>query len=489
MAPGGAVVPPPEKRTGAWLYVKRDTVPGRTNCRDEGCRWGTTPNKTRARDHLVGCAEASRSFPKMMGVLMWQAPAPGALPPATAAQLHEWRMLWTEAMCESCLPLGCFETAAWRAALGAVTTGRFTGPGDRRTLATTCVPLVAAKTNALTAARIREEKSTAVSMDGATVNRRGVYNFVSYSPLVLLYGPARLGSTSATGANLLEAMKDSLQEPIMAVARLGSSAGGGPVAQRPRWRRLLEERVAAVITGSPSSMMRMRNDGVSYGTFLFGYGCAAHASNLVAQNAAKLEPFASALRHSLNATVFFMRCVRARTEHERTVATMAVPGQPPIPSMQPDSHTRWAGEAATVVAIQANLIAMRRTLFSNTLLTPPFDIPSSVVQALEAPSRDAIGRSTPYLKTLAAVVALLEADAAPLSSYAGLFATLRSSLGTHFLDLPAGTRAALQLSLSARYAAFSNPMIALAFYLDGFWGPARGQWPACRERCGRAWGR
>jgi len=49
---------------------------------------------------------------------MPQAPAPGALPPATAAQLHEWRMLWTEAMCESCLPFGCFETAEWRAALG-----------------------------------------------------------------------------------------------------------------------------------------------------------------------------------------------------------------------------------------------------------------------------------------------------------------------------------------------------------------------------------
>jgi len=71
-------------------------------------------------------------------------------------------MLWTEAICELCLPLDCFETAAWRAALEAVTAGRFTGPGDRRALARTYVPLVAAKTDTLTAARIREAEYSVV---------------------------------------------------------------------------------------------------------------------------------------------------------------------------------------------------------------------------------------------------------------------------------------------------------------------------------------
>jgi len=125
--------------------------------------------------------------------------------------------------------------------------------------------------------------------------------------------------------------------------------------------------------------------------------------------------------------------------------------------------------------VEGNLPALRHTLFAITLSTTPFDDPSSVKEALEAPSRAAIGQSTPFLKALAAMVSLLEADAAPLSSFAGLFSTLRSSLDTYFLEIPLTTRVGLQRRLTARYAAFSDPMVALAFYLDGFWGPARGR--------------
>ena len=71
--------------------------------------------------------------------------------------------------------------------------------------------------------------------------------------------------------------------------------------------------------------------------------------------------------------------------------------------------------------------------------------------------------------------ATLESDEAPLSSYAGLFATLRATLDTFFLELPLAARVGLQSSLSARFAAFSDPMVALAFYLDGIWGPTRGR--------------
>jgi len=180
MAPGASVVPPPDKRTGAWLYVDVDTTPCRMDCRGDGCRWGNAPNKTRTRDLLVGCLAAKRSFPEMMGVLVPDVNNFGAPPlPLTTEQLHDWRVLWAEAMCDSCLPLGFLETDAWRAALGAVTGSRFQGPGDRRMLASTYVPLVAAKSDARTAERIREAASSAVSMDGATANRQGVYDFVN----------------------------------------------------------------------------------------------------------------------------------------------------------------------------------------------------------------------------------------------------------------------------------------------------------------------
>ena len=330
MAPGASVVPPPDKRTGAWLYVDVDTTPGRMDCRGDGCRWGNASNKTRARDHLVGCLAAKRSFPEMMGVLVPAVNNFGASPlPVTTEQLHDWRVLWVEAMCDSCLPLGFFEKDAWRAALGAVTDGRFQGPGDRRMLASTYVPLVAAKSVARIAKRIREADSSAVSMDGATVNRQGVYNSVNYSPLALLYATTRLGAVSPTGANLLRALKDSFQHPIMAVARLGASAGGGAAAPAPRWRRLLEERAPAVVSDSPSAMVRMRRVGVSDGTFVFGYGCAAQAGNLVAQDAAKIQPLALALRSSLCASISFMRCGRPRTLHAATVSSLSGRGADP----------------------------------------------------------------------------------------------------------------------------------------------------------------
>ncbi|KAK1860866.1 hypothetical protein I4F81_003452 [Pyropia yezoensis] len=198
-------------------------------------------------------------------------------------------------------------------------------------LASTYVHLVAAKSDARVVVRMWEADLSAVSMDGANVNRQGVYNFVNYSPLALLYATARLGS---------------------------------------------------------------------------------------------------------------------------------------------------------------NIPSLRHTRFTNTLSDNPFDVPATVIEALEAPSRAAIGQSTPFLKTLAAVVALLEADAAPLSSYAGLFACLRSSLDTNFLEISPATRAALQRSLTTRYAAFADPHVALAFYLDGIWGPARGRvagllWAVREEQGGR----
>lgn len=134
-------------------------------------------------------------------------------------------------MCELSVPLGCFETPTWRAALTAVKRGLFTGPGDRQILASTFVRLVAATSDKRTAERNRQGDPSAVSMDGATVNRQEAYNFVNYSPLALLCATNRLGAVSPTANNLLNAINDSFKEPIMAVARIRARAGGG------WWRR------------------------------------------------------------------------------------------------------------------------------------------------------------------------------------------------------------------------------------------------------------
>jgi len=175
-----------------------------------------------------------------------------------------------------------FDTPASAAALGVVLSGRFTGPGDRRVLLSTYEPLVAAKSDSLTVAHLQSAASAAVSMDGATVNRQGVYNFVVNTPRALLYDTRRLGAETPTGTNLLSALKASLHQPSIAAARMGTSAGVGAAGQTPRWRRLCEERIPALLSDSPSAMVRKRRDGVADGTVVLGYGCAAHAGNLVA---------------------------------------------------------------------------------------------------------------------------------------------------------------------------------------------------------------
>lgn len=115
--------------------------------------------------------------------------------------------------------------------------------------------------------------------------------------------------------------------------------------------------------------------------------------------------------------------------------TCLEPRRRPVRGLQAYSRTRWYGQAATIAAVQKNKPALRHTLFTNTVADNTFDVPTTVNEALEALSRAPIGQSTPILKALTAVVALLEADAAPLSSYAGVLACVRLSWDTIFLEI------------------------------------------------------
>lgn len=126
-------------------------------------------------------------------------------------------MLIVEAICESCLPLGSIEAPSRQAALASVSGVRFT-LGDKRMLASPLVPRVAAKTDARVLERMRKAAASAVSMDGSTVNRQRVYNFVYHSSLALVYATAFFGTVCPTGDNLFKALQDHFKELIMAGA-------------------------------------------------------------------------------------------------------------------------------------------------------------------------------------------------------------------------------------------------------------------------------
>lgn len=113
-----------------------------------------------------------------------------------------------------------------------------------------------------------------------------------------------------------------------------------------------------------------------------------------------------------------MRCGRARLIQAATVANSVEPRRRPMRGLQACSSTRWVGEAGTIAAVQEDIPALRHILFANTISDHAFDVPTSAAEVLDQRRRAAIGQSTPLLGKLAAVVALLEANAAPLSSYA-----------------------------------------------------------------------
>jgi len=226
----------------------------------------------------------------------------------------------------------------------------------------------------------------------------------------------------------------------------------------------------------------------------------------------------------VSAAVFVIRCAGAGALHTQSASNMTFNGRR-VRSLKPFSRTRWVGQAVTISAAQEHMPALRLTLFSDGCAEHPFDVPASVTAAVEAASVASIDQSVPFLRLLAAVVALIEGNGAPLSSYIAVFpiladvvevktgsrstahwrihfirpngwlrhsfaqlitlldidrigqnwegsntshiSTLRWSLDTHFLELPAATRQALLRSISTRFGAFSDPMAALTFYLDG----------------------
>jgi len=114
------------------------------------------------------------------------------------------------------------------------------------------------------------------------------------------------------------------------------------------------------------------------------------------------------------------------------------------------------------------------TLLENTHSFSLFDVPTPVTDAMRSPGvQSAIDGCVPFLLFFARLVAQMEGDATPLSSYVAIFACLRASLANNFTGLSVAARQAMQYSLESRYTSFSDPLVALAFWVDPFWAPVR----------------
>ena len=196
---------------------------------------------------------------------------------------------------------------------------------------------------------LRSYDSLSVSLDGMTnENGAGVYNIIVYTPRPFLVGTFWLGPDPGTADILIGHLAAGLQGPLL-VGMATSSAvelerGESPLS-------LISSRcLLALCTDSPSAIVALRTRAVNRAMFLFAFGCAAHAANLVASDASRVPACAAALRGSLAITVFFTRSTRANALL-RAVQAMLAGGRRGVGSLRSYSRTRWAGEGTTIAAV------------------------------------------------------------------------------------------------------------------------------------------
>ena len=145
-----------------------------------------------------------------------------------------------------------------------------------------------------------------------------------YTAVSLLVATFRLGSEPATAGNIFGHLQESLNGPLTANVATDSAedlARGATPMSLFKSRRLL-----ALMTNSPSNMMALRTQAVARGTFLFAFGCAAHAAIFVAQDTARVPQIALALRAALLVTIVFTRSTRVRALLKAALAGLEVSG-------------------------------------------------------------------------------------------------------------------------------------------------------------------
>jgi len=391
----------------------------------------------------MSCALAGVCFPSMLDNLMPRrdgdndAGSPDgdcSLPALTSATRTLWRQRFSQVQLESGFAFSAFDTDGWRSVLRLISGNRFDGPGGRNIVARTHLPVAVGASDGAAAAFIIGCDALSESLDGMTdENGSGVYNIMMYTPRPILVGTFRLGVDAGTAETLLARLEAGLSGPLLRGVAISSSAelagGASPLSL------FSSRRVLALCTDSPSTVVALRTRAVDRGQFLVAFGCAAHAANLVASDAARVAVCALALRESLISTVFFTRSPRARSLL-RAVRKMSAGGGAEVGALRTYSRTRWEGEGATIAYVGANIPALQHTLLENALSAPPIAVHAPVTAAVSSTAAaDAIHRASPFLCFLARVVEHPEADSAPLSSYTGVCACLRATLANHFTGI------------------------------------------------------
>ena len=438
-------------------------------------------NATRAKDHLLRCVWALELFPEMPTRLRSapnrQSPSssPGhdlVLPSLSPEILALWRSQFARVQLRAGLKFSRFDTAEWRSLFLLVSGGRFDGPGGRRTVGGPRLTESTDESDKEVCAYLGGYHSLSAST-ASTELGEGVFNVVLYTPVPLLVATFRRGSEPATAENLFGHLQESLNGPL--TANVATDSAEDPARGATPMSLFKSRRLLAVVTDSPSNMVALRTQAVARGTFLLAFGCAAHAANLVAQDAARVPQIALALRAALLVTVFFTRSTRAHALLKAVRAGLEVGGGRRDGSLRAYSRTRWAGERSTFASVGANLPALRHTLLENTHSAAPFEVSGPGADDIRSPTiPKAMDACAPLLSLLPRLVAVLEADGAPLSSYAGVFGCLRAALANHFVPWAVGWRQQLQTSLGRHFTAFSDPLVGLAWCVDPFWALAAG---------------
>jgi len=161
-----------------WRFITLHSCGQHMSCQARHCTYkNVRRNATRARRHLRTCTAALALYPDLAQPLA-DADRPhaagqvaealgGALLPIPANVLAMWRTNFAAVLLQAGLPLGLFDTAAWRSVFLLISGGRFDGPGGPRAVGGALLSAVAAVDRSL-ARFIEGCHSVSLSVDGMT---------------------------------------------------------------------------------------------------------------------------------------------------------------------------------------------------------------------------------------------------------------------------------------------------------------------------------
>jgi len=183
-----------------------------------------------------------------------------------------------------------------------------------------------------------------------------------------------------------------------------------------------------------------------------------------------------ALRETTRVAVFFKRCNRARATPAAALADLCALGRG-VADMVTFSESRWCGIHLTVELVRRCLAALQAVINEHQKSATGFDVPPAVAACIVDPAfGQGLAAASPFLSQMCDCTRILEANAAPLSSFVAAFVLLWLLLDSgRVAGIPAVSRSYLRDRPSPRFKRTVDCHIALAFYLDPFWAPMWGR--------------